>query len=68
MGDQLQLAAHQQIGQGRTVQGACSQFTLNGDHRQESGPQTSLDSIFDGLKGIQFHLNLEPLHIQLGPQ
>ena len=66
MGDQLELAAHQQVGYLGAVQAASRELPFNRHHGQESSPKPRLDGVFDGLKGIELHLDLEPAHVQPG--
>ena len=48
------------------MQGASGEFPLNRDHRQEGGAKAGLNSILDGLEGIEFHLDPQTLHIEAG--
>ena len=48
------------------MQAAGRELPLNRHHRQEGRPKAALNGIFDGLEGIELHLNLEPGHIQAG--
>ena len=64
MGDQLQLAADREIGEGRTVQVAGGQFPLDRDHRQKGCTKAALHRVFDGLKRVELHLNLQARHVQ----
>ena len=64
MGNQLELAAHLQVGQHRPENRAGRQLPFNRDHRQEGGPQAALHGVLDRFKGIELHLDLEPTHVQ----
>ena len=66
MGDQLQLSTHLQIRHDRAVNCSGRQLPLDGHHRDECSAEACLDSVFDRLQRIQFHLDAQPLNVQAG--